>query len=149
MRLCLPARQQAFSHCAFDCTPKLRDAGIRSPPRFDQRRKFFLLHSHLQSAHIFQCLDFTAVPKRQLRDFSFFAKLSVDAVFDHRHSKHLGRRSTVDISPGYKSILTPFLTGQPCEDSCLDRGKVGDIEKTSFSGYKCCTDQLRQHAHHG
>ena len=60
-------------------------------------------------------------------------------LFD-RNMKHGACRGTVDVATIGKHLLTPLLSGKPCDDSSLNSGKICDIVSAVWFRHKSSTD---------
>ena len=62
--------------------------GVRFPPGRDQRLKFLLAQTHLDSAHRLQRADGTAVAKGQFGDLALLPEVAVHTVLLDRDAEH-------------------------------------------------------------
>ena len=135
----------------FDCfhsgpvyvPPESDDPRIGLTPSIDQLRKLVFGKAHLQRTHSFERTDRAAVAECQFRDLAFLTQVSVDTMLLDRNFEHLAGRGAVDIAAFGKYLLSPVLTGHPCDDAGLDCRKVGDNELVAVFRNKGCSYKLR------
>lgn len=90
----------------------------------------------------------SAVAERQFCDLAFLSQVAVDAMFLHRDLEHLTGRGAVDVTAVCEDLLTPDLTGKPCQHSGLDGREVCHDELAVFLRHECRPDQLRECVRH-
>ena len=128
--------------------PQLGDERVGLSPGIHQRLQFLLRDTHVQCAHGFQCTNATTITKSQLGDLALLTEVSIDTMLLNRDMEHLAGRCTVNVAAISENLLSPLLSGKPCDDSCLDGCEVR--HKKAVTGFRneCGTDQLRQHHRH-
>ena len=68
--------------------------------------------------------------------------MTIHAMFLNRDFEHLRCGGTVDVAAFLKDLLTPCLTGKPCQYSGLNSREVRNDELIPWPRHKCRADQL-------